>query len=149
MGLEGNNSVFYFLSKNKGSDLYMNNIEDNVFNQCNRIINNINIESVENTRSILDGVLRYVNRPSDDMVEFKEQDLMRIMVNYIRHDKSSYENDLIEIHNISRYTTYGEDIYRKYKNAVLSRISSMYPYLSSSCDKQKLPLNMIRNVNKE
>ena len=103
-----------------------------------------------NARSILEDALEYVDRPSDNMVEYRERDLKRIMVNEIRHNQTTYENGLKAIYRATKDCSKREQdrIYKMYKNATLAGISQSYPYLADECDNQKHKVNMIRVINK-
>jgi len=121
------------------------NIE-NAMCRCREITKNISINSNKDMRSILDGALRYSNRLSGELVEYKESDLKRIMVNYIRHSESSYDNGLKSIHRACRHTDYdiNELNYSMYKNATLTQIAQSYPYLQDECENQKRKVDMIK-----
>ena len=56
------------------------------------------------------------------------------MVNYIRLNLTSYDAVLYEMSG--RVGCHDE--YKRYKNAVLDKISSVYPYLSKECSVQKV-----------
>lgn len=58
----------------------------------------------------------------------------RWMVNYIRHNLTSYDDTLYDMSG----KVGCHDEYKRYKNAVLDKIASVYPYLSKECIAQKV-----------
>ena len=121
-------------------------LEQRTSNRCTDIISRIQVSNnITNERSILDDALSYCNKASGDMLEFKERDLKHMMVNHIRHEKSTYESGLRDIHRVSRFTNdhYKELCYNRYKNATLTQISIQYPYLAKECNDQKRHIEMI------
>ena len=104
----------------------------------NYIIHHIEVyDEQNNVRNLLDQALNYSNKVSEEPMEYQERDLKRILVNHIRHRRSTYESHLKQINLIDRYTNNSNYSYRIYKNAVLDSIAEQYPYLSSECNKQK------------
>jgi len=62
--------------------------------------------------------------------------LNRIMVNYIRHNLTSYENLLEELKN-----KVGKDkAYMKLKKKILEKIAEVYPMLKDECNRQMIEL---------
>ena len=104
----------------------------------------------DNARSILEDALEYVDRPSDGVVEYRERNLKRIMVNEVRHNQTTYEQGLKAIYRATRNVSQREQdrIYKLYKNATLERISQSYPYLQDECNKQKYKAELVRIVKK-
>ena len=105
-----------------------------------KIINDIHVyEYSYNIRWILDDALRYYNMASDDTLEYSERDIKHIMVNDIRHNRSSYESGLKDINKLSRRLSRKDRQinYHAYKNATLDQISEAYPFLSKECKQQK------------
>lgn len=99
------------------------------------IINNTNIQKT-NYRDIFDGAVKFVY--TEDKVEYNESQVDKLMVNYIRHSLSNYDNNL---KNAKMHRTIKD--YNLYKNSVLDKISYEYPFLSDECNKQKEKVNMV------
>lgn len=113
------------------------------------LVNSIEVFEEENIRLILDDALRYENMQSDDIVEYRERDLKTVMVNCIRHTKTTYETGLKSFYKSSKNASYTarKTGYILYKNATLNSISKTYPYLEDDCDRQKRKMNMIKIVS--
>ena len=105
----------------------------------------------DNARSILEDALEYVDRPSDGVVEYRERDLKRIMVNEVRHNQATYEQGLKVIYRATRGCSKREQdrIYNMYKNATLERISQSYPYLQDECNRQKHKVELVKIIKKD
>ena len=112
-----------------------------------QIINNIEVyANQEDVRSILERSLSYCNRVSEGGLEYRERDIKHSMVNHIRHMGSSYDDGLKDINNISINRNRRLN-YLLYKNATLSRIATLYPFLEKECAQQKNRLYMITDLN--
>lgn len=107
--------------------------------QFNTIIQNIRIEQNYDLRDIFNNALSYQYNESERPIIFKENDIKRFMVNSIRHNYSNYEDGLKQIHRLKMH----EDIYFRYKNIVLNKISEMYPFLYDECKSQKHDVYMV------
>ena len=126
------------------------NLEYNRFNMIktkNKLISQINVNSVENARMILDSALSYRNNVSEDGLSYREDDLHRIMVNNIRHEQCPYDKSLNKLRKVSYKAKYNKQVmYHLYKNATLTAISREYPFLEKECDRQKYRMPMIKLV---
>ena len=116
-----------------------------------KIIKDIYVYQLQDdARSILEDALSYPNTLSEDGLEYRERDLKRHLVNYIRHDKTNYESGLLDIHKVGLRLDHkwgDSQSYFLYKNATLSKISQAYPYLKEECDKQMRKIKLIRKAN--
>lgn len=101
-----------------------------------KLVNNIIVDDI-GVRNIYDQAI--INNGKDDKIELPENVVYRWMVNTIRHDYTNYEQGIKQIHKLN----YDELSYRMYKNAVLDKISSVYPNLSEECNNQKNPVVMV------
>ena len=91
-------------------------------------------------REIFDNTVQFVyGKPLE---EYSEKSINAIMVNEIRHNYSNYESMLKKVYKLNR-TNHD---YIQYKNSVLDKISIMYPFLKSECDRQKYKLNMVKII---
>ena len=109
---------------------------------CNNVLQLLDIEDVsKNMRKIFDGAINYGNTRAEELIEFKEAKVKRLMVNQIRHCNSNYNQQLKQIYNIDRSTSCQ---YHLYKNIVLDRIGNVCPYLKDECSRQKQKINMVR-----
>ena len=108
------------------------------------IINSIKIDNNNDLREIFDTALNYEFTESETPIEFKEDNIQRILVNSIRHSYSNYEAGLKNIHRLK-----SEDDYFRYKNATLERIAREYSTLRDECERQKHTLNIATIVSEE
>lgn len=95
----------------------------------NTIINNIEVDKDINIREAYDDAIKYeMNKVP---IEIRENKAYRLLVNNMRHEHTNYDKNLKNVYHInnSRY-------YNLYKNTVLNKISSQYPYLYDECNKQ-------------
>lgn len=99
------------------------------------IILNIYVEKVNNLHDVIDTL-----SANNEIIEVKENNLKRMIVNAIRHEYSNYETGLRKLHTSSK----SQLEYYRYKNAVLSRISILYPELKNECNNQKHDVDMCK-----
>jgi hypothetical protein len=106
------------------------------------ILQLLNVEDkTKNLREVFEGAVNYSNTKADTPIEFKEQQLQRLMVNQIRHCNSTYDLYLKQIYDIDRSRSCQ---YYLYKNILLDRVAKMYPYLNGECERQKHKINMVQ-----
>lgn len=111
------------------------------------LINNINVNYVEDHRSIFEDALDHSKWASEDHLEYKERDLKRIMVNSIRHEQCNYDKSLNKLRRTCYKTRQDSHVaYHLYKNATLDAIGKQYPYLEEECARQKYRMPMMRIV---
>jgi len=121
--------------------------EFNYYKTKEKLINDINVNYIENSRSIFDNASEHSFWASDDKLEYKERDLKRIMVNNIRHTQCEYDKALNKLTRVSRKARQDSQIaYHLYKNATLNAIGKQYPYLEEECARQKHKVPMMRIV---
>lgn len=125
--------------------------EESIIRKCDLIASRVCVESDIDTREILDDALSYVNGNADAPYEFNERDLKRIMVNYIRHSKSSYDQGLKSIHRVARNASeeISELAYQRYKCSVLNEIDAQYPFLHDEIRNQKSFVEMVSVIPSE
>lgn len=104
-----------------------------LFNLMNSVIINNDIDY----REILDSAIQYSYTEPQD--RYSERNLGIIMVNDIRHRYSNYDNILKQVNKVKRTN----NDYIQYKNSVLEKIASSYPYLKNECVRQKQKLDMV------
>ena len=97
------------------------------------ILNSIDVNNDKGLRDIFNDALNYEYTGSEIPLEFKEQNIQRIIVNSIRHSHSNYEEGLKEVHRLKA----SEDMYFLYKTVVLEKIALEYPELQDECERQK------------
>lgn len=112
--------------------------KDKIFND---IITGINIDPLQNIREVYDNALLY-EYGDDSIVEIRENNINRIMVNQIRHAYSNYESNLKTVNRLERNSIK----YIQYRNIVLERIACEYPFLRRECEKQKFKHDMVKIV---
>ena len=95
-------------------------------------------------RFIFEEALSYGNLRSEEGQVFKERDLKHAMVNQIRHEESNYDLYLRDINRISRSINDYNTSYYRFKNATLTKIAEVYPFLEDQCRQQKRKVNMIK-----
>lgn len=100
-------------------------------------INSVNIEN-KNCREIFDNAVQFAY--GEPLLEYSERSIEAIMVNDIRHNYSNYDDNLKQVYKINR----SDNDYYQYKNSVLEKISSNYPFLKNECDKQKRKFDMVK-----
>ena len=102
-----------------------------------KAVNSVTIIN-KNCREIFDNAVQFgYGQP---LVEYSEKSINAIMVNDIRHNCSNYDEILKCIYKIRR----SDNDYAQYKNSVLEKISSTYPFLKNECDKQKRKFDMVK-----
>ena len=106
-----------------------------------KMLRNTEVESVDNIRDIYDDALRYNFKSSEAPLELQEEKIDRIMVNQIRHKKSTYMRNLWYANRMPNKT-----YYKRFKNVVLTQISYKYPFLSDECDRQKRKVPMVTKI---
>lgn len=116
----------------------------NKYYVLNSIIDNIQINDNIDMRQIYNNSFEY-SSCNKIPVMIPEPTLYRFIINEIRHNESNYEKLLREVYKINKNDK-NNYMYMKYKNAVLDKISNMYPCLKKECDNQKLPLYMVNNI---
>ena len=106
------------------------------------LYNAINSVIIDNRdcREIFDNAVQFGYGKS--LNEYSEKSINAIMVNEIRHNESNYDEILKQVYRIHR----SDNDYFQYKNSVLEKISSVYPFLKIECDKQKRLVNMVNIV---
>lgn len=79
--------------------------------------------------------------------ELSERKIKRDLVNSIRHNNSfDYDAGIREVHRLDRKNR--ADNYKLYKNIILDKIATKYPFLSAECRNQKLRVDMVKKVSK-
>ena len=111
----------------------------------NDLVSNIELKDVD-MRKIYDDSINYMYGKNNNVIEVKESEITRVMVNNIRHTKTNYDKSLKKIRKINdNKDTY----YHIYKNDILSEIENKYPVLREECNRQKTVLPMARLVKKK
>ena len=111
----------------------------------NDLVSNIELKDVD-MRKIYDDSINYMYGKNNNVIEVKESEITRVMVNNIRHTKTNYDKSLKKIRKINdNKNTY----YHIYKNDILSEIENKYPVLGEECNRQKTVLPMARLVKKK
>lgn len=111
----------------------------------NELVSNIELKDVD-MRKIYDDSINYIYGKNNNVIEVKESEIIRVMVNNIRHAKTNYDKSLKKIRKINdNKDTY----YHIYKNDILSEIENKYPVLGEECNRQKTVLPMARLVPKK
>lgn len=104
------------------------------------INDNTCIERCQDIRQIYDRAQMYASRGRMPL-EVTEDQIHRIMVNEIRHTYSNYGNNLRYVHMMDKKN---DSQYYLYKNIILDRIATAYPFLADECRDQKYKINMVR-----
>ena len=104
-------------------------------------INSVYIESVDYRKIFEDAVKYEYNKPLD---EYTENNINAIMVNNIRHNYSNYDQIIKQVHRIHRTN----NDYEQYKNSVLEKIATAYPFLKNECQRQKRIFDMVKIVKR-
>lgn len=83
-----------------------------------------------------------------DINDLSQNNLEAMMVNYIRHENTSYDEILNTMDKVYRQApAYEKNMtYHMMRNAVLSKIAKVYPSLQDQCNKQKWPIVLYRVV---
>lgn len=102
------------------------------------MILNIYVEKVNNLHDVIDTL-----SANNEIIEIKENNLKRMIVNIIRHEYSNYETGLRKLHINSE----SQLEYYRYKNAVLNRISILYPELKNECNNQKHDVSICKVIS--
>lgn len=111
----------------------------------NDLVSNIELKDVD-MRKIYDDSINYMYGKNNNVIEVKESEITRVMVNNIRHTKTNYDKSLKKIRKINdNKDTY----YHIYKNDILSEIENKYPVLREECNRQKTVLPIARLVPKK
>ena len=111
----------------------------------NDLVSNIELKDVD-MRKIYDDSINYMYGKNNNVIEVKESEITRVMVNNIRHTKTNYDKSLKKIRKINdNKDTY----YHIYKNDILREIENKYPVLGEECNRQKTVLPMARLVKKK
>lgn len=111
----------------------------------NDLVSNIELKDVD-IRKIYDDSINYMYGKNNNVIEVKESEITRVMVNNIRHTKTNYDKSLKKIRKINDSK---ETYYHIYKNNILSEIENKYPVLGEECNRQKTVLPMARLVKKK
>ena len=111
----------------------------------NDLVSNIELKDVD-MRKIYDDSINYMYGKNNNVIEVKESEITRVMVNNNRHTKTNYDKSLKKIRKINdNKDTY----YHIYKNDILSEIENKYPVLREECNRQKTVLPIARLVPKK
>lgn len=97
------------------------------------------IRERDNIRTIYEDAQMHTN--GGIPLEVNEEKIHRIMVNEIRHRHSNYNSNLKHVHRMDRKN---DAQYYLYKNIVLEKIATAYPFLAEECRDQKYRINMVR-----
>lgn len=116
--------------------------KNNIFNE---LVSNIELKDV-NMRKIYDDSINYIYGKNNNVIEVRESEITRVMVNNIRHAKTNYDKSLKKIRKINDSK---DTYYHIYKNDILSEIENKYPVLGEECNRQKTILPMAHLVPKK
>ena len=95
----------------------------------NTILNEIQVDKDINIREAYDDAIKY--EMHEVPIEIREDKAYRLLVNNMRHEHTNYDKNLKNVYHIKNNL-----YYPLYKNQVLNKISSEYPYLADACNKQ-------------
>ena len=95
----------------------------------NTILNQIQVDKDVNIREAYDDAIKY--EMHEVPIEIREDKAYRLLVNNMRHEHTNYDKNLKNVYHIKNNL-----YYPLYKNQVLNKISSEYPYLTDACNKQ-------------
>lgn len=117
--------------------------------QRRRMIDSIQIYDEDLTLDdVYDCVREKLWLNDEDPCLLSRNNLEAMMVNFIRHENTTYDEALDRMDRIYRKAPSGEKdlTYHMIRNAVLTKIAQKYPKLSAQCDKQKWPVALYKTV---
>ena len=106
----------------------------------NELIDSIEVDIID-TRELYEEAVNQSHKK--DKTILNQDNVYRWMVNSVRHAHSNYNKSIKELH---RNPDFVQDNYHLYKNAVLNRISILYPNLIDECNNQKETIFMVELI---
>ena len=112
------------------------------------LINNCKINENINYDKVVDKALSYNNIDINNLQNYSNKKIKRIIVNHIRHQETPYNENLRILNDVTPRSR-KDYTYKQIKNVTLYNIKKQFPWLADACDEQHYPLPMIKDLRKK